>query len=106
MPTTIRITQNNKKENKKARQYLEKYPDAVVGNINYYHDNDKEIKNLKDVMPLLNFSYAWATPQKDEILLTLIKNYNTKEGTYNLVVAIDKILTRIDKLDGINFNWI
>ncbi len=106
MPTTERITQNNQAENQKAREYLKKYPNAVTGNVNFYQDDDKEMKNLKDALPLRNFSCVFAIPGKDEKLAKLIRNYNSKPWTSSLINDVNRIFDRINQLNGITFYWI
>ena len=108
MPTTERITQNNTEENNKAREYLANHPRAVVGRINYFHNSGKEIKNLEDIMPLLNFAFDWAIPQKDDKLIKLIQDHNNApfNGMGNITASVDKIFDRIEKLNGITFFWI
>lgn len=106
MPTTERITQNHQAENQKAREYLKKHPDAVVGKVNFYQDDDNEMKSLKDTLPLRNFSYAFAIPGKDEKLQKLIRNYNSKPWTPSLIKDVNRIFDRIDQLNGITFYWI
>ena len=106
MPTTERITRNNQAENQKARDYLKKHPDAVLGLINWHSKHNKRTKKLKHAIPLKNFSYDFAIPRQDKKLTKLISDYNRKPWTPSLIKDIDKIFDKIDALNGINFYWI
>ncbi|MFX0198985.1 MAG: hypothetical protein ACFFCW_22920, partial [Candidatus Hodarchaeota archaeon] len=62
MCTTENIDTMNQIQNDKARAYLKKHPHAIVGKFNWYEGQDNRFKRLKDVMPLLNFSFDFALP--------------------------------------------
>jgi len=106
MPTTEQITNNNKTENQKAREYLEEHPDARVGKINWYSDQDKRIKKLANIKTLLNFSYDFAVPQEDKELFKMIKDYNNEPDFTKPSVNVTQIFDRIDKVNGISFYWV
>ena len=106
MPTTERITRNNIAQNQKARNFLKEHPHAVTGNVNFYQDDDKETKTLKDALPLRNFSYVFAIPGPDAKLAKLIRNYNAKPWTPSLFNDVNRIFDKITQLNGIIFYWI
>ena len=101
------ISTMNQIQNDKAKEYLKKYPDAIVGKINWYEGEDNEFKRLADVMPLLNFSYSFALPKEDQWAYEWAYTWNNlltlAEKTTDVV---QKFMDYIDEQDGIHFYWI
>lgn len=85
---------------------LGKHPDARVGKINWYSDEDKPIKKLANVTPLLNFSYDFAVPEEDKKLSKMLKEYNNETDFQKASANVTQIFDRIDKLNGISFYWL
>jgi len=105
--TTEDISELNKIQNEKAREFLKKYPNAVVGHINWYREKDKEFPLLKDQMPLKNFSFNFALPERVKIIELAIKSWNeTKFEARAGVDLLHKINAWIANAKGISFFWL
>ena len=97
----------HKIQNEKARGFLNKYPEAVVGKINWYTEKDKEFPFLKDHMPLKNWSFNFALPERVKIIEIAIKSWN--ENKFEARAGVDlihKINAWITKAKGIQFFWL
>lgn len=101
------IDELNKIQNEKAREFLNKYPEAVVGRINWYTEKDKEFPFLKDHMPLKNFSFNFALPERVKIIELAIKSWNETEFEAKVaVIHLEKINAWIRDAKGIQFFWL
>ena len=97
----------NKIQNEKAREFLKKYPDAVVGRINWYNLQDKEFPSLKEALPLHNFSCNFALPEKNKLIELAIKSWNETEfEAKHALRTIDRINAWIANVKGIQFFWL
>lgn len=97
----------HKIQNEKAREFLNKHPDAVVGKINWYTEGDKEFPLLKDHMPLKNFSFNFALPERVRLLELAIKSWNETEfEAKHAMRAIERINIWIANAKGIQFFWL
>ncbi|MCK4384694.1 MAG: hypothetical protein KAW52_00380 [candidate division Zixibacteria bacterium] len=97
----------NKIQNEKAREFLKKYPDAVVGRINWYTEKDKEFPLLKTRMPLCNFSFNFALPERNKLIELAIKNLNESEFEAKWAARqIERISGWIRSANGIQFFWL
>lgn len=105
MPTTEQISKNNKLQNKLAKEYLKKYPNAILGKINWHSHYDYRTKKLKHAILLKNFSYDFAIPKRDEELFNMLKRWKIKEPPFQEKL-INRIFDRIENSGGIVFYWI
>lgn len=97
----------NKIQNEKAKEFLEKHHDAVVGKILWNMEKDKNYPFLKDKVPLGNFSFNFAIPKRMKMLELAIKSYNEMRFEPMAIVnAVDRINIWIKKLGGIQFFWL
>jgi len=97
----------HKIQNEKAREFLKEYPDAVVGKINWYTEKDKDFPLLKDHMPLKNFSFNFALPDRVKLIELAIKNLNESKFEAKWVARqIGRISTWIAGAKGIQFFWL
>lgn len=105
--TSMDIDQLNKIQNEKAEEFIKKYPDAVAVKVNWYKDTDKAFPFLKDHMPLKNFSFNFALPERVKMIELAIKSWN--ETKFEAVAAV-KHLARINawirNAKGIQFYWL
>ena len=97
----------HKIQNEKAREFLNKYPDAVVGKINWHKEKDKELPLLKEHMPLKNFSFNFALPERVKIIELAIKSWNETDFEAKVaVIHLEKINAWIRDAKGIQFFWL
>jgi len=107
MCTEDNIDTMNQLQNDKAKAYLKKHPNAIVGRFNWHEDADCKFRRLKDVMPLLNFSYDFALPDFDDWAFEYVRTWNE-----NLTLAqkspeyVEQFWDYIDTENGIHFFWI
>lgn len=105
--TTEDIDELNKIQNEKAKELLKKYPYAVVGKINWYTERDKKLPFLAERMPLKNFSFNFALPEKITMIELAIKAYNESEfEAKHALRAIERINAWIRDAKGIQFFWL
>ena len=105
--TNKEIDELNKIQNEKAEEFIKKYPDAVAVKINWYKDADKAFPLLKDHMPLKNFSFNFALPERVKMIELAIKSWN--ETKFEATVAVnhlEKINAWIRNAKGIQFFWL
>lgn len=105
--TKENIDDLNEIQNEKAKEFLKKYPEAIVGRIGWYRKKDEGFPLLKDHMPLKNFSFNFAIPERVKIIELAIKGWNeTKFEATHAVRAIERINTWIANAKGIQFFWL
>jgi len=101
------IDELNKIQNDKAKEFLKKYPYAIVGKINWYEERDKDFPFLAERMPLKNFSFNFALPERVKMIELAIKSWNeTKFEARAGVDLIHKINAWITNAKGIQFFWL
>lgn len=94
-------------QQKKAEEFLKKYPDAVLGRIQWHTERDGKFPLLKDKVPLQPLSFNFALPERIPMIEKLIKMYN--ESNYKPEVAVEfitKINIWIKNAKGIQFFWL
>ena len=107
MLTMDEFEELNKIQNEKAQEFLKKYPNAVVGKIDWYKEKDNEFPLLKDHVPLKNFSFNFALPERAKMIELAIKSWNeTKFEARAGVDLIHKINAWITNAKGIQFFWL
>lgn len=105
--TTKDIDDLNKIQNEKAREFLKEYPDAVVGKINWDQEEDRKFPFLKNRMPLCNFSFNFALPERNKLIELAIKNLNESEFEAKWAARqIERISGWIRSANGIQFFWL
>ena len=105
--TSEDIDELNKIQNNKAKELLKEYPYAVVGKINWYKEKDKDFPFLAERMPLKNFSFNFALPERVKIIELAIKSWNETEFEAKIaVVHLEKINAWIRDAKGIQFFWL
>ena len=97
----------HKIQNEKAREFLKKYPEAVVGKINWYKNTDSDFPQLHYHMPLKNFSFNFALPERVKIIELAIKSWNETDFEAKVaVIHLEKINAWIRDAKGIQFFWL
>lgn len=105
--TTKDIDELNKIQNEKAREFLKEYPDAVVGKINWDQEEDRKFPFLKNRMPLCNYSFNFALPERVNMIELAIKSWNETEFEAKVaVIHLEKINAWIRDAKGIQFFWL
>ena len=101
------ISELSKIQNEKALEFLKKYPNAVVGKINWHKEKDKEFPLLKDQGFLGDPSFNFALPERVKMIELAIKSWNeTKLEARAGVDLVHKINTWITNAKGIQFFWL
>jgi len=101
------INELNKIQNEKAKELLKEYPYAVVGKINWYKKRDEDFPFLAERMPLKNFSFNFALPERVKIIELAIKSWNETEFEAKIaVIHLEKINAWIRDAKGIQFFWL
>ena len=101
------VSELNKIQQEKAKEFLKKYPDAIVGRIDWHRPGDKEFPFLKDHMPLKNFSFNFALPERVGIIELAIKSWNETDFEAKVaVIHLEKINAWIRDAKGIQFFWL
>jgi len=94
-------------QHEKAKEFLKKYPDAVVGRIEWHTEKDKEFPLLKDQVPLTPLSFNFALPEKITMIELAIKSFNESNFEANVAVEfLSKINIWIKNAKGIQFFWL
>ena len=105
--TTEDIDELNKIQNDKAKELLKKYPYAIVGKINWYKERDKNFPFLAERMPLKNFSFNFALPERVKMIELAIKSWNESKFDAKAAVAfMSRINVWIKNAKGIQFFWL
>lgn len=92
--------------------YKETYGTAFLGNINFYGDQRTNVASGKKSIYfeytgqlVYNFGCDFVIPVKDEMLESLIRDWNAGKTRENGISVLDSIMNRIQELEGINLIW-
>ncbi len=97
----------NEIQNDKAREFLKKHPEAVVGKINWFKNTDSDFPQLHYHMPLKNFSFNFALPERVKLIELAIKSWNETDFEAKVaVIHLEKINAWIRGAKGIQFFWL
>jgi len=98
---------SNEEQRKIIEEYLEKHREAVGGRINYYKDEDKQIRRVKEIEPMHNFAIDWIIPEFDDKVQKLIVDHNGTpfDGMKAITKRVYGIFDRIEGLGGITLSW-
>ena len=94
-------------QNEKAKKFLVKHPNAIVGKINQYDPEDENFERLDQVLPLFNFSYSFAIPQEDPKIYDFVYDWNKRLNLKEMTVAkLETFQDMVEEVGGIHFYWI